>query len=334
MRTSTPPFAALELFRTPSVAEAQARGGSLLGRHRIRARGRHFDARIHGASFGCLSIYYMSYGAPLTIVGEVARDTVGVTVPIRGSMLVEHAGASFLIKAGRSAAIFSADYPLRLDWSADLEFLCFVIEERALRGLLFDVEQGVDPSLPVRFLPRMTDGAGLSGLLSSARLLERVASRDTVGAGRLPSSTIAGRIADQVMTTLLLTQPRPVQRTGRHGNSLPVSRLAARRARKLAEDSPTPVTPSELASRVGVSLRTLQAGFQSEWGVSPQPFLLQLRLRRAHADLLSAASQDGATVSAVAARWGFSNLGRFAEHYRRAYGVRPGDTLRGIRATR
>ena len=36
---------------------------------------------------------------------------------------------------------------------------------------------------------------------------------------------------------------------------------------------------------------------------------------------------DRDTVPAVAARWGFTNPGRFAAAYRQAYGRQPSDTL-------
>ena len=37
---------------------------------------------------------------------------------------------------------------------------------------------------------------------------------------------------------------------------------------------------------------------------------------------------DGSSVAAVAARWGFTHLGRFAIEYRRRFGVHPSQTLR------
>jgi transcriptional regulator GlxA family with amidase domain len=61
-------------------------------------------------------------------------------------------------------------------------------------------------------------------------------------------------------------------------------------------------------------------------------FLRSLRLRHVHEDLLRA--EAGATVSHIAARWGFYQFGRFAGLYRQLCGESPSDTLRRARAMR
>jgi transcriptional regulator GlxA family with amidase domain len=54
-----------------------------------------------------------------------------------------------------------------------------------------------------------------------------------------------------------------------------------------------------------------------------------VRLDRAHADLLSGPTDT--SVSDVATRWGFTHLGRFADQYRRKFGVLPSETARSHR---
>jgi AraC-like DNA-binding protein len=50
-------------------------------------------------------------------------------------------------------------------------------------------------------------------------------------------------------------------------------------------------------------------------------------MERAHLDLQHAQPGD-TSVAALAARWGFTHLGRFAVEYRRRYGHSPSQTLR------
>ncbi|WP_162146012.1 AraC family transcriptional regulator [Glycomyces tenuis] len=88
----------------------------------------------------------------------------------------------------------------------------------------------------------------------------------------------------------------------------------------------TAFTSAELADIAGVSIRTLQAAFRSYVGLSPMAFLRNLRLERAHAELV-AADPSRTTVAEVAHRWGFAHLGRFAQAYGRKFGVRPSETL-------
>ena len=56
--------------------------------------------------------------------------------------------------------------------------------------------------------------------------------------------------------------------------------------------------------------------------------LRSLRMQRAHRDLQIAEPSEGTSVAAVAARWGFTHLGRFAIEYRRRFGINPSQTLR------
>jgi transcriptional regulator GlxA family with amidase domain len=65
-----------------------------------------------------------------------------------------------------------------------------------------------------------------------------------------------------------------------------------------------------------MSVRRLQEGFRQWVGCSPMEYLVRVRLGRADAD-------PDATLSDVAARWGFSSASRFAAAYRRRYGHPP-----------
>jgi AraC-like DNA-binding protein len=104
-----------------------------------------------------------------------------------------------------------------------------------------------------------------------------------------------------------------------------------RTATDLIEASPDlPWTTSTLASQCYVGARVLPKGFQQHLGVSPMAYLRGVRLRRAHEDL-RAGDPASTTVTAVAHRWGFTHLSRFAAAYRDAYGELPARTLRAPR---
>jgi AraC-like DNA-binding protein len=51
-------------------------------------------------------------------------------------------------------------------------------------------------------------------------------------------------------------------------------------------------------------------------------------MERAHRNLQSAQPANGESVATIAARWGFTHLGRFAIDYRRRFGSYPSQTLR------
>ncbi|MCP2337865.1 helix-turn-helix transcriptional regulator [Actinomadura rupiterrae] len=87
------------------------------------------------------------------------------------------------------------------------------------------------------------------------------------------------------------------------------------------------ISVADIAAAVHVSIRTLQCAFRRHLDTTPMRYLRRVRLSHAHADLLSAAPGSGATVTAIAARWGFLQPGRFAADYRAAYGRLPHETL-------
>ncbi|WP_422749259.1 helix-turn-helix domain-containing protein [Mycobacterium sp. WMMD1722] len=68
--------------------------------------------------------------------------------------------------------------------------------------------------------------------------------------------------------------------------------------------------------------------FRRHLGVTPMAHLRQLRLRRAHQELVDADPAQ-TTVGRVAARWGFARPASFAVFYRTCYAQSPHVTLRG-----
>ncbi|WP_067828437.1 helix-turn-helix transcriptional regulator [Actinomadura kijaniata] len=104
---------------------------------------------------------------------------------------------------------------------------------------------------------------------------------------------------------------------------------AVRRAAAFIEDNAhRGIGLTEIAAAAGTSPRSLQAAFRRHLDTTPVAHLHEVRLRRAHADLLAADPTTGVTVAAIAARWGFTHHGRFAAEYRRRFGRPPRQALR------
>jgi AraC-like DNA-binding protein len=95
---------------------------------------------------------------------------------------------------------------------------------------------------------------------------------------------------------------------------------------KLIEHDPAEMLDLQSMSKAtGLSPRTLQRTFQSEYGLCPQEWLRVERLNRARGDLLRAPHANSVTDTAT--RWGFFHLGRFSKYYRELFGERPSETL-------
>jgi AraC-like DNA-binding protein len=84
-----------------------------------------------------------------------------------------------------------------------------------------------------------------------------------------------------------------------------------------------PLTLSDLVEIAGVPGRSLNAHFRRFTGHSPVSYLRQVRLQWARDQLESGAP---VSISDIALECGYSNFGRFAHHYRRAFGELPSQT--------
>jgi len=87
-----------------------------------------------------------------------------------------------------------------------------------------------------------------------------------------------------------------------------------------------PITVTDIANAAGISSRSLQLGFRRHYEMSPTQLLRRIRLEAAQAELSS--PRNTLPVSEVALKWGFTNIGRFAAHYRAEFGHLPSDAVR------
>lgn len=111
----------------------------------------------------------------------------------------------------------------------------------------------------------------------------------------------------------------------------PGPRGAARHVTRVIDaiqaDPQRPYTLSVLAKLAGVSVRCLRREFHRQVGMSPMAYLREVRLARAHDDLVHGDAAD-TTVAAVAHRWGYTRPARFTQRYQNRYKITPCETLR------
>ncbi|PCN46569.1 AraC family transcriptional regulator [Curtobacterium sp. 'Ferrero'] len=88
----------------------------------------------------------------------------------------------------------------------------------------------------------------------------------------------------------------------------------------------TPITTTDVAARVGLSVRGLQQAFQRQVGTAPNTMLRGIRMDHVH-DELRRGRPGEVTVASIAVRWGFAHLGRFSAAYASRFGEYPRDTL-------
>jgi len=97
----------------------------------------------------------------------------------------------------------------------------------------------------------------------------------------------------------------------------------------LAEHLSRPLEMPELCALVAVSDRTLRSCCTEFFGTSPAEYVLLRRLKEVHR-VLRDATPKTENIAEVAHRFGFAELGRFAESYQATFGEAPSTTLQRI----
>lgn len=85
----------------------------------------------------------------------------------------------------------------------------------------------------------------------------------------------------------------------------------------------------ELCIKASITHRTLCRAFRTIHNTTPTNHLTKIRLNQVREQLSSFANT--ATVTEIALRFGFRELGRFAARYRAAFGESPSETKRNGR---
>jgi len=85
---------------------------------------------------------------------------------------------------------------------------------------------------------------------------------------------------------------------------------------------------TEVCEAIGVTERTFRNCCQQDLGMSPARYLSLRRLHQAHWALRNGPDAASATVTEVATRHGFWELGRFSMAYRELFAESPSETLR------
>ncbi|MFD4198280.1 MULTISPECIES: AraC family transcriptional regulator [Amycolatopsis] len=277
------------------------------------------DATAHTA----LTIGLISFG-PRIRVRCPPNAHYHVVLPLAGRARYHSGDGPAVVSEPGTATVFAPEAPAELDWAPGTEQLCVMLDgrevERELRQLL-----GRDVGPRLAFAARMDLSRGPARTwVEALMLLTRAARQES----ELLSHPLAARRLEQIVFDALLTgQPHNYSDQLTTGTASP-GRSAVRCAVDLVQAYPDREwTTGRLAAAVSVSARALTNGFRAETGMTPMAYLQNVRLDRAHQDLLDT-DPSRTTVTHVAGRWGFTHLGRFAAAYRARYEEPPSRTLR------
>ena len=163
--------------------------------------------------------------------------------------------------------------------------------------------------------------------MSRLRRLHAAAGRLAEEAPEIIANPDAARGLEQALTEALAACLGHGQER-QNGLALGQHAIVMRRFRRVLEEHPDqPLYIPEICRVIRVSERTLRLCCQEQLGMSPKRYLVLRRMQLARR-ALRAAPPDTATVTDIATRFGFWQLGRFAVEYKTLFGEAPSITLR------
>jgi AraC-like DNA-binding protein len=187
--------------------------------------------------------------------------------------------------------------------------------------------QEADNARPVRFHSmRAASPADVQRWIALSRFVHELLTGSDSPA---EAPIVAHRLAELVAATALQVFPNSIMTMDQAAAARDIGPAWTHRAAEFMESRAIdPITVTDVARAVGVTPRALQLAFRRYYDTTPREYLRRVRLEAAHRDLQVADPTTGATVKAIATRWGFAQPDRFAALYRTRFGVPPSRTLR------
>lgn len=305
----------------PEEAEALLAGVYLPNRLHL-APGETVDLNLTSVRFGTSTVGRLGYGRDVRLSTGEARQ-FHFNVPLTGHAVSTSGARESLATVPGQGTAFPPGSPAQIEWSNDCVQMCLMVPRATLESELDQLLPG-SATRPLVFESAMDLEASAGGSLDDwLRLVDRELDRPE----GLAAHPLAGRNMERMLLdALLLSQPHNYHEQLHAPVRSAPPRPIAQAVRILQDRADEPWSISTLALEVHLSVRAVQEGFQRHVGTPPMAYLRQVRLRRVHEELRRA-DPGSTTVGAVAMRWGFLHMGRFAAAYREAFGQAPSQTL-------
>jgi AraC family ethanolamine operon transcriptional activator len=273
-----------------------------------------FRGTVIEQSFGCAALLDERWSCGVRVRCGRAGGYTAFALPAAAGGEVRWCGDELA-----PGAVLRVDEPWEMATAGSFAFLAFGVDGAALAAAELQLAGGEERSAAPG--NRVMRGVDVPPLLERLRVLLRALSE-------APPHAAALAVASADLMHLAATLDRV-------GGRAPVGRLSPPSQRRAAVarieeylDAQRGAVPSipALCGIAGVSERTLEYAFREHVGVTPVRYLKLRRLNQVRR-ALRARESAAASVTEIALRAGFYDLGRFAGEYRALFGELPSQTL-------
>jgi len=310
------------LLRTSDLAEAIDAVSAVYCPHEVKVRGsnRGVSAALEVIRGGIHPVVGLRYSAPVRIdAGDFPQLMLMMTC-VDGSATAVQQDSSVAWHRGQTVPQ-SPGLSTQLDFDARFAQTSVRLDIERLEALC-SRWLNVPLDAPLRFELRPFSAELETAWAQAVGLILTYERMNIV----LPRAAAAS--LDEFMLSLVLAQhPHNYSDDLRSLSRAALPRMVREAEHWMRTDPETSV--SAVAARVGVSLRSLEAGFREWRQTTPTQYLRQVRLDAARAQLL--APSESTAVTSVALANGFFHLPRFSAYYRTAFDETPVQTLRRSR---
>lgn len=319
------PLARFERVRTRDVDQTREVVGREFCPHQLTPldSARRLDTRFHSVRAGNIGLNYLDYGASVRILPGQLDTFFLVQMPLAGNAEIV-CGRERVVTSTSLASVPAPFEDLSMCWGThNPQLLVWLDRDGVQQHLAAMLGRPVDK--PVRFSlgMDMTDAA-----VRSWRGVVDLLCHELDHGGRIPTEPLAMRELERlILSQLLLAQPNNYSQALAAPPSTTAPRVIRLAVDLIEDHASEPLTVDDVAERLGIGVRTLQAGFRRHLDTTPMNHLREVRLRRSRTALMDA-DPATTTVTEIAARCGFVHVGRFSTQYRHRFGESPSTTLR------
>ena len=314
-------FGRLPVFATTDVEKMkETRALSLINAERISIPSpAGFEAWGNVFSFRNIALGY-SYVSTRANIVIPAVDYARLQIPLSGTATTTIDGRIVTIY-GDQFCVVSPHQLSRLSCEGPHSRLTLRIKTSTLEQRLVALI-GARPKMGLTFSPELSlDRPYVSGLL---QLIHMFAQQLNPTSANLSRPALE-ELEDAIVTTFLDATQHPYSHLLADDARAASPREVLEAEQYIEANWNRAIRIEDLVAHTGVSARSLFKSFKKSRGCSPLRLAKMVRLK--HAKEMLVAGSPGTSVTAVAFKCRFGNLGHFANSYREAFGELPSETL-------